>query len=63
MPVNVVWVNNMEEQGLCAFCDNKETDNGGPYEMNDEYACGDCYQNAVERAKWMYESARDEGLI
>ena len=51
------------ETDLCAFCDNKSTHNGGPYEMNDEYACGDCYQSAVDRADWAFENAREEGLI
>lgn len=53
----------MKESNLCAFCDNDSTVNGGPYEMNDEYGCGDCYQNAVDRADWQAENAWEEGRV
>ena len=49
------------ETDLCAFCDNKSTDNGGPYETDSgEYVCGNCFQSMVERAEWGYELSREE---
>ena len=44
----------------CDFC-GKKTDEA--FELNDEMACEDCYQDAVSRAEYAYESGREEGLI
>ncbi len=35
----------------------------GCYEVNDEYVCEDCFQDAVSRAEYYYESAKEEGRI
>lgn len=47
-------------KNTCESC-GKETEEA--YELEDEYVCGSCYQDAVSRAEYAYESAKEEGLI
>lgn len=44
----------------CDFCDNM-TD--GKYSYEDQTYCESCFNDAISRAEYAYESARDEGII
>ncbi len=44
----------------CDWCNDESKD---AYRVEDEMVCESCYQDAVSRAEYAYESAREEGRL
>lgn len=51
----------MKYKNYCEQCE-KETKEANELE-DGSYVCNSCYQDAVSRMEYAYESAREEGLI